>query len=61
MGDEQKKKRSAFALPKTSAVEKKESPPPENTSADPVRGLEQSFTNCLDQLKVWGLETHIDI
>ena len=56
MGDESKKKKSGtFALPKT--VAEKATPP--EKPVDPVFGLEQSFSNCVEQLKVWGLEAHI--
>ncbi len=44
-----KEKRSSFALPKTSSA------PPNTTEVEKpnaVEGLEQSFTNCIDQLKV---------
>ena len=50
-----KAKRSAFALPSTASAAPSTSTD-ESSKPDPVQGLQHSFQNCVEQLKVGSFE-----
>lgn len=47
-----KSRKSAFALPSTSAAVPPSSSNTDDSKPDPVQGLQHSFQNCVEQLKV---------